>query len=438
MNRGTRFAAAIVVPVVLGAALFATAPEPYLVDVAAASLDDAEPADTFITETPELATFYDVDATSLPAGEPGDLIKAEPVDGGPDGVKTYRIAYHSTDLHGNDLPVTGLYVVPDEAPPPSGWPLISYTHGTTGIARACGMSQSPFEPNTPAYSHFARYLKPTADQGWAVVATDYSGMGAPGPSSYLVGPLEARGALDAIRAVAVQDPMTGSTPIDMNKLGLYGSSQGGSAALSTLELAPEYAPELDIKGGIAMALGVVAPIPGAINLIASDPTSTAQNMFLLLIVKSYADNYPDLVNLDTVLTEEGRKRLPLLDQYCGDELSERVQDVPLADMLQQPLDPGIVRALGRSMPGGSPLTQPAVITQGLRDVTIVPPFAHAQVMNSCAWGDQVYYATYPDDTHYTVVLTSRTASPQVFAWMSDRFAGIPAPTNCANASRSRP
>ncbi|MEZ5186191.1 MAG: lipase family protein [Candidatus Nanopelagicales bacterium] len=435
MNRGSRFAAAIAVPVVLGAALLATAPPPYLVDVTAASIEDAEPADTFITKSPAVAPFYDVDAASLPDGEPGDLIKAETVQGGPDGVKTYRIMYHSTDLQGNDIPVTGLYVVPDKPPPPSGWPLVSYTHGTTGIGRACGMSQSPFEPNTPGYSHFARFLKPTAEQGWAVVATDYSGMGAPGPNSYLVGPLEARGALDAIRAVAVQDPTTGSTPIDTNKVGVYGSSQGGSAALSTLELAPEYAPELDIKGGIAMALGVVAPIPGAINLIASNPTSTAQNMFLLLIVKSYADSYPDLVNLDNVLTEEGKKRLPLLDQYCGDDLSKRVEDIPLADMLQQPLDPGIVKALAMSMPGGTPFTQPAVITQGLEDVTIVPQFSHAQVMNSCAWGDQVYYATYPDDTHYTVVLTSRTASPHVFQWMNDRFAGIPAPTNCANESR---
>ena len=90
----------------------------------------------------------------------------------------------------------------------------------------CGMSQTPTQPDTPGNSNWIPHIEPLVRQGWAVVASDYSGMGAPGPSSYLVGPLEARGILDALRAVQQPAPSIGSVPINSAKLGVYGKSQG--------------------------------------------------------------------------------------------------------------------------------------------------------------------------------------------------------------------
>lgn len=413
-----------------GVALFVTAPAPYLVDVPRVPQSVSEAAGTGQSVTPELSEFYKVgDWAPSP---PGTLVRAEPVEEAPTGVRMYRILYHSRDLQGNDIPVTGLFVAPAGQEPADGFPLISYAHGTTGIGPACGVSQTPFEPETPGYSHWIQQIQPMVDQGWAVVASDLSGMGAPGPASYLVGPLEARNVLDAMRAVLTPDPSTGSIPINSDALGVYGKSQGGEATISTLEEAPDYAPELQLDGGMALALGMVSPVPGLLNAVASNPTSTSQNLFVMLIAASYSDNYPELVDIDNVLTDEGKNRLPMLQEYCGVDLADQLTDVPLDALFKTPVDAGLITALDAAMPGRTPLTTPLVVTQGLEDVTILPQFTHAQVQARCLLGDTILYATYPEDDHPSVPFQSRQSEPRIYDWMRDRFDGLPAPSNCPN------
>lgn len=423
--------AAVVAAGLSGLALAVTAPPPYLVDVAAfAGAVNATPG-TGQTVTPELSAFYEIDSASLPDG-PGVLIKAEEILDAPQGVDVYRIMYSSEDLQGNVIPVSGLYAVPDIAVPSRGLPLIGYAHGTTGVGRACGMSQAPFQSETPGFAHFALQILPMVERGWAVVASDFAGMGAPGPGSYLVGPLEARNVLDAIRAVLVADSRIGSVAVDADRIGAYGTSQGGSSVLSTLQIAPDYAPELALKGGMALALGLAVPIPGALELVASNPTSTMQNMFMLLIAKSYADSFPELVDIDDVLTPRGKEYLPLLEQYCGQDLAQRVVDIPLGEIVKTPIDNGLIAAMNAAMPLPAHVATPVVIAQGLADVTIFPAFTHTAVMTACAMGDSVWYSTFPYDDHYTIRFQARLAGGRIYDWMQDRFDGIPAPTNCAN------
>lgn len=430
LSRGASIAVAAGAAVVGGGLLFATAAPTTLVDAPAYEI----PAD--VTEfgasnvTPELTPFYDV--ADWRPGAPGALVRSEPIEGAPDGMQLYRIMYQSTDLQGNAIPVTGLFAAPAGDPPPGGWPLVGFGHGTTGVARACGMSQTPTTPNTPAYSNFVPHIGPMVEQGWAVVASDYSGMGAPGPSSYLVGPLEARGILDSMRAVLNPSPEIGSIPIAQDKLGIYGKSQGGEAALAAMELAPTYAPELDIAGGVSLAPGFTPALQGVLNAVASNPTSTSQNMFVLLIAKSYAENYPEYTNLDEILSDKGKEKMALLDQYCGSDLAERVSDVPLSELINSPVASGLVTALGKAMPGATPLESPVVVVQGLEDTTILPQFTHAQVMSRCALGDTVFYVRYPDDDHPSINYQARLNQPSVIDWMEARWAGEPAPDNCAN------
>lgn len=232
LSRGGAAGVAAGAAVIGGVLLFATATPTSLVNAPAFELEPAVVEGTVTSITPELSSFYDVG--DWQAGPPGTLVKAEPIDGAPDGMRLYRIMYQSTDLQGNAIPVTGLYAVPAGDPPPGGFPLIGFAHGTTGVGRACGMSQTPLTPNTPAYSNFVPHIEPLVEQGWAVVSTDYSGLGAPGPSSYLVGPLEGRGILDSMRAVLTPSALIGSVPIDQSKLGVYGKSQGGEAVLSAM------------------------------------------------------------------------------------------------------------------------------------------------------------------------------------------------------------
>ncbi|MGV1037744.1 MAG: lipase family protein [Candidatus Nanopelagicales bacterium] len=430
MSRMGKFLAAIAVALVGGILLYVTAPATSLVD-APISPEGAGVGETIDAKiTPALSNFYDVGKWT--PGAPGTLVKAEPVPGAPAGIKLYRIMYQSTDLQGKAIPVTGLYAVPAGPAPAGGYPLVSFAHGTTGVGRMCGMSQTPLQPNTPANSNWVPHIEPLVKQGWAVVASDYSGMGAPGPSSYLVGPLEGRGILDALRAVETPSPLIGLVPINTGKLGVYGKSQGGESAMSAIQLAPHYAPELNIDGGVILAPGFTPAIAGILNAVAKNPTSTSQNMFVMLIARSYAQNYPDLVKLDQILSPLGMQKAALLDKYCGHDLADRVSDVPLSQLINYPVAPGLITALGEGMPGTEKVDVPLMIFQGLKDKTILPQFTHAQVMSQCALGTTVFYVRYPYDDHPSLNFQARLHDPSAIDWMNARWAGEPAPSNCAN------
>lgn len=416
--------------VIGGAALFATAPATSLVDAPAYQVDETTAADLDTPITPELSDFYRVD--SWDASPPGTLVRAEKVSEAPTGVQMYRIMYQSTDLQGNLIPVTALYVAPAGPAPEGGFPLIGFAHGTTGIGQMCGISQTPLTPQTPGYSAWVPHIQPLVEQGWAVVASDYSGMGAPGPSSYLVGPLEARGILDSMRAVLKPSPMTGNVAINGSQLGIYGKSQGGEAAMSALQLAPSYAPNLTIDGGVILAPGFTPPIQGVLDAVASNPTSTSQNMFVLLIAQSFAENYPQYVDLDDILSPAGQEKAKLLATTCGSDLADQVSDVPLSQLLNTPLATGLVTALSEAMPGTEKLQMPIVVVQGLKDKTILPQFTHAQVMSQCALGSTVYYVRYPDDDHPSINYQARLHQPSVMDWMQARWDGEPPPSNCFN------
>lgn len=430
MTRTTGFIVGLVVALVGGLLVYLTAPATTLV-AAEKSTAGSAVEETLATDiSPELTNFYDPGQWTPTA--PGTLIKAEPVEGAPADVSMYRIMYESTDLQGNPIPVTGLYAAPAGAAPDGGFPLVSFAHGTTGIGRMCGMSQTPLTPNTPGYSNYGPHIAPMLEQGWAVVASDYSGMGAPGPASYLVGPLEGRGILDALRAVDQPEASIGNIAINQNNLGIYGKSQGGEAAMSALQLAPEYAPELQIDGGVILAPGFTPALEGILNVVANNPTSTSQNMFVMLIAQSYADNYPESIRLDEILSPLGMERAALLQEHCGSDLSDRLSDVPLNQLLNVPIAPGLIEAMGQGMPGQKKLAQPTIVVQGLKDRTILPQFTHAQVMSQCALGSTVYYVRYPFDDHPSINYQARLNQPSVIDWMEARWANEPAPSNCAN------
>ena len=84
--------------------------------------------------------------------------------------------------------------------------------------------------------------------GYVVAATDYPGLGTPGPHPYLVGLSEARAVIDSVR-VARSLPGAGGG----NRFIVWGHSQGGHAALFTGLIAKSYAPELSLLGVAAAA-----------------------------------------------------------------------------------------------------------------------------------------------------------------------------------------
>jgi dipeptidyl aminopeptidase/acylaminoacyl peptidase len=137
-----------------------------------------------------------------------------------------RIVYASTAPDGESATVSALVIVPTAPAPPDGRPVLAWLHPTTGVDRACAPTLGP-APFTQIQG-----LPLFLAAGYAVVATDYPGLGGPGIHPYLVGASEAHAALDSVRAArhlpGVQAGM---------RFAVWGHSQGGHAALFTGQLA---------------------------------------------------------------------------------------------------------------------------------------------------------------------------------------------------------
>ena len=184
------------------------------------------------------------------AGEPGTLLRQEPgLEDLANSGRSVRILYVSTDGIGGKakVPVSGVLYLPKGQAPAGGWPLIAWAHGTVGIADVCAPSFAGSSDWSVTYLNF--WLA----QGYALVATDYQGLGVPGPHPYLATRSEAYSVLDSVRAV--QRSGFGLS----TKVVLVGFSQGGEAVFATAGYSPTYAPELDIRGTIATGAPYITP-----------------------------------------------------------------------------------------------------------------------------------------------------------------------------------
>ena len=137
--------------------------------------------------------FYVV-PSPLPSGPPGALIRSQQLFGAPDGSVAWRVLYHTRDAFGRDIAASAVVVAPTRPAPPGGNVIVSWGHPTTGSAVQCAPSLGvdPFV--------VTEGLRDLLRDGYVVAATDYPGMGAPGPSSYLVGTSEGNSVLDTARA----------------------------------------------------------------------------------------------------------------------------------------------------------------------------------------------------------------------------------------------
>ena len=186
------------------------------------------------------------------SGQPGQLLRQEPLEphqSVPGAGLNIRLLYTSTDgIDGTThITVSGSLFLPDGKAPSGGWPVLLWSHGTVGIADVCA-------PTWTGYRQVHQeYLKQWLDQGYAIVASDYQGLGTPGTHPYLATRPASFSNLDVIRAVQGADfPLS-------DKVVLLGQSQGAAAAFATAGHYPEYAPELDIRAVVATGIPFFTP-----------------------------------------------------------------------------------------------------------------------------------------------------------------------------------
>ncbi|HEY6319328.1 MAG TPA: lipase family protein [Acidimicrobiia bacterium] len=346
----------------------------------------------------------------LRAGKPGELISATPVIA-PAGSRAWKVLYHSRALDGRDIEVSGVVVAPTSKPPSGGRPVVTWAHGTHGLADMCAPSQAI--DSTYRITGIHQFLK----AGYVVAATDYEGLGTPGQHPYLVGESEGRGVLDIVRA-AEQLPGADASATTL----IYGHSQGGQAALFAGQIAPTYAPDLHVLGVTA-----VAPVSDLSDLLPEASAAAPLVGYLVMAAVGLHTTYP--IDLSAILTPQTLANLDVVDRLCSDDLVDYyAQFAPSQVVLQNPVDvPGVASVLLDDRAGNVSTPTPLLVIQGDQDALVPKAETDAFVQRACALGDRVDYRIYPGEDH----VGARDASVNdVAAWMADRVAGRPAPSTC--------
>ncbi|MDQ1304354.1 MAG: hypothetical protein QG671_181 [Actinomycetota bacterium] len=387
-----------------------------------------------LTSLPEFAGTDQVMPSAFytpPAGLPDDLapgtvIKSEPIAGAPTGIKAFRILYVSQTNSGVNNVVSAMYAVrTTPAAAPNGRPLVSLAHGTTGNSPGCGVSMAPFQRGSTGFGTWDQLMSGLIGAGYAVVATDYANLEVTGTPDYISMNGEAHDVLNAARAAYQFDP--GS--LDKSQLALMGHSQGGHAALSSAYVAPEYAPDLSIKGTIAVAPALFPPAPLLKTFIQSGPDSQTDGYFLgfvSYVVNSWAANYPGQVKLSDVFTPKGVAAAQVGEQKCLKGTAQAFAGRK-GDFVSAEIPNSLLAVAQQNFPIYEKYTQPLLIQQGLEDTTVVPAVNIAAARTFCLQGSNVKLQLYPSDVHSSVLYTGQ---PDALAWLSDRFAGLPAKSNC--------
>src|SRR5438477_8554972 len=89
-----------------------------------------------------LPAFYGV-PQPLPTRAAGTLLKSEKVDAPAIHGTAYRVMYESRSLQNEAVAVTGVVIVPSKPAPSGGYPVVTWGHGTNGMADKCAPSLEP-------------------------------------------------------------------------------------------------------------------------------------------------------------------------------------------------------------------------------------------------------------------------------------------------------
>ena len=352
----------------------------------------------------------------IPPGDPGDIYRSEKLTSTMDGTVAWRILYHSTDLNGENILVSGTVVAPTATPPSGGRPVVSWAHPTTGTAPRCAPSAGldPFD--------LVEGLRGLIEQGYVVASTDYPGLGADGPDSYLVGVSEGNSVLDAARA-ARSIPETGAG----EELLLWGHSQGGQAALFAAQSAAQYAPELTLK-----AVAVAAPATDLGRLLDDDLDDVSGVTISSYALTAYSEVYPDAA-LDTILTPAGVTATPGMNALCllGQNSAIHAIARPLVGAYFSG-DPTTVEPwatlLAENSPGAVALTVPLLIAQGETDTLVDPKTTRAFAEHECSIGTRVTYLSLPKTGHGLAALR---ALDTLIPWFAQVQRGETVTSTCA-------
>lgn len=311
-----------------------------------------------------------------------------------------RVTYLSRGAHGEPITVSGTVALPDTPPPPGGWPVISWAHGTTGTADMCAPSADTADG--PAHDYLGlvdRTLDAWVRRGFAVVQTDYEGLGTPGPHPYLNARSAADTVLDMVRAAHNVDHRVGRDWIAM------GHSQGGHAALSAAA-ARSSGHDTHLLGAVSIAPGGVDVSRTASYIRSGQSGADAAVAFLPPLLIGAAAVRPGIVP-DRLLTGTARPLLTAARTGCLAKVRTVAATISPDDVFRPGADlRPLTRYLRRQEPTRWTLRVPTFVAQGSDDESVSKASTDRLVKTLCTRYRRVSYRVYPNTDHRGAIAAS--------------------------------
>jgi acetyl esterase/lipase len=359
-----------------------------------------------------LTDFYDTPESFAVTGKPGDLIRSMKFDGYqlPQGAKATRILYGSKDSQGDLTVSSGVVLVPPGEAPEGGWPVVAWAHGTSGVNRTCA----------PALTAecFANYRVPNKyiNTGYAVVATDYAGLGSDSPVAYMDRISNAWDVIHSVKAAQKAVPSLGRRWIAVgHSAGAH--TMGGVAQLQADINDPSY-------------LGIIS-LSGLGN--ARDPMvfiSRNNPVLAFFICISVKARYPDFDYAD-VITDKGLELFEQVKTRCSGPGFGRPKPSPIKgpEALKKDwhLNPYIDKYFKMDESGQERYKGPALVLIGEKETPHTMKNDPAVAKRMCQQGADVLLKIIPDARHGS--LLGKSIKDQM-KWIADRFAGREIANNC--------
>ncbi|WP_406234480.1 lipase family protein [Nocardia sp. NBC_01009] len=333
-------------------------------------------------------------------------------------VSAWQLLYRSCDMHGTPEVAITTVLLPLGADPSEDRPLLAFQTAMDAVAERCSPSYA-LRRGSHALGSVTQLewllVANALRRGWAVTIADHEGphgnFGAPREPGY-------RG-LDGIRAALNFGPL-GLRPD--TRVAVWGYSGGGMASSWLVEMAPTYAPEIDIVGAV---LGAPVGDPGQVFARLNGGRYAGLPAIVIAVLRRL---YPALGTVfDNDLAPEGHRLIAraegatpfsaitgLTKKDVGAYLTRPLDEVLAAPDLQAMLDD---LKLGYATPAC-----PLLVVQPVHDQIIHVDGIDAQVDRYRRGGATVTYVRDRLSEHFSLL---PLATPISLNWLADRLEGQP-------------
>ena len=355
---------------------------------------------------PEGTAFYS-HPKPMPGKRHGDVIWARklPARRAVDAARrSMLVLYRSKSLDGKAAAVSGTVMLPRGKPPKGGWPLVTWAHGSTGVADICAPSRYPMRRNDYGKNASGPLFSGYLEAGYAVAQTDYEGLGTAGVHPYLVGRSEARGVLDIARAARALDPRVGRRVL------IAGHSQGGHAALWAAGEADNWTPDLRILGvqPFAPISRVSALVSARESLTAKGGLASEAGLFVRALDATFGVEPADYITQQALdlypqTLEKCLNQLALADSFGGISVAELARDdvdwQPVLDLTLREIDQNEFK-----------LPASVLLMHGTADGTVPVQLSDRLADELREAGTKVVYRRIEGESHSGIVIAARRAA----------------------------